>query len=89
MVSDTQLSAKTCESGVLINYMYSFSDSLNSTINSIKSEVKQSQNAQLKLSSAGSSLEVFRMNMSLLNSCGMTKYFLCKKTHVLFQNHIY
>ncbi|XP_078331316.1 uncharacterized protein LOC111125028 [Crassostrea virginica] len=45
------------------------SDNLNSTLNSIKSEVEQSQNAQLKLSSAVSSLEVFRMNMSLLNSC--------------------
>ncbi|XP_022324172.2 multimerin-2-like [Crassostrea virginica] len=45
------------------------SDNLNSTINTIRSEVEQSQNAQLKLSSAVSSLEVFRMNMSLLSSC--------------------
>ncbi|XP_078331318.1 uncharacterized protein LOC144625114 isoform X2 [Crassostrea virginica] len=45
------------------------SETLNSTINTIRSEVEQSQNAQLKLSSAVSSLEVFRMNMSLLNSC--------------------
>ncbi|XP_022324117.2 multimerin-2-like [Crassostrea virginica] len=45
------------------------SDNLNNTINTIRSEVEQSQNAQLKLSSAVSSLEVFRMNMSLVNSC--------------------
>nr|XP_022324157.1 uncharacterized protein LOC111125028 [Crassostrea virginica] len=45
------------------------SDNLNSTMNTIKSEFEQSQIAQLKLSSAVSSLEVFRMNMSLLNGC--------------------
>ncbi|XP_022324144.2 multimerin-2-like [Crassostrea virginica] len=45
------------------------SETLNSTINTIKSEVEQSQNAHLKLSSAVSSLEVFRINMSLFNIC--------------------
>ena len=57
--------------------MYSFSDNLNSTMNTIKSEFEQSQIAQLKLSSAVSSLEVFRMNVSLLNSCGMTNFLGC------------
>ncbi|XP_048781202.2 uncharacterized protein LOC125683784 [Ostrea edulis] len=45
------------------------SDNINKTMYGIKAEVEQSQNDQLKLSSAVSSLEVFRMNMSL-NSCG-------------------
>ncbi|XP_019926227.3 structural maintenance of chromosomes protein 2 [Magallana gigas] len=45
------------------------SDNLNNTINSIKADVEQSQKSQLKLSAAVSSLEVFRMNMSLLNNC--------------------
>uniref|UniRef100_K1RN94 Complement C1q-like protein 2 n=1 Tax=Magallana gigas TaxID=29159 RepID=K1RN94_MAGGI len=44
-------------------------DNLNNTINSIKADVEQSQKSQLKLSAAVSSLEVFRMNMSLLNNC--------------------
>eukprot|EP00105_Crassostrea_gigas_P008402 XP_011422962.2 PREDICTED: uncharacterized protein LOC105325204 [Crassostrea gigas] len=46
------------------------SDNMNSTIMSIKADVEQSQKSQLKLSAAVSSLEVFRMNMSLLNNCG-------------------
>nr|XP_011438924.2 uncharacterized protein LOC109617055 [Crassostrea gigas] len=45
------------------------SDNLNNTITSIKADVEQSQKSQLKLSAAVSSLEVFRMNMSLMNSC--------------------
>lgn len=47
------------------------SDNLNNTINSIKADVEQSQKSQLKLSAAVSSLEVFRMNMSLLNNCAL------------------
>eukprot|EP00105_Crassostrea_gigas_P020194 XP_011438924.1 PREDICTED: multimerin-2-like [Crassostrea gigas] len=45
------------------------SDKLNNTITSIKADVEQSQKSQLKLAAAVSSLEVFRMNMSLMNSC--------------------
>ncbi|XP_048781201.2 uncharacterized protein LOC125683783 [Ostrea edulis] len=45
------------------------SDDINKTMYGIKAEVEQSKNDQLKLSSAVSSLEVFRLNMSL-NSCG-------------------
>nr|XP_034302848.1 uncharacterized protein LOC117680427 [Crassostrea gigas] len=45
------------------------SDNLNNTIHSIKADVEQSQKSQLKLSATVSSLEVFRMNMSLLNNC--------------------
>eukprot|EP00105_Crassostrea_gigas_P008401 XP_011422961.1 PREDICTED: uncharacterized protein LOC105325203 [Crassostrea gigas] len=45
------------------------SDKMNNTITSIKADVEQSQKSQLKLSATVSSLEVFRMNMSLLNNC--------------------
>nr|XP_034302812.1 uncharacterized protein LOC105336353 [Crassostrea gigas] len=45
------------------------SDKMNNTITSIKADVEQSQKSQLKLSAAVSSLEVFRMNISLLNNC--------------------
>ncbi|XP_078341616.1 uncharacterized protein LOC111099936 [Crassostrea virginica] len=53
------------------NKMVQLSDGINVTINTMKTEVNQSQKAQLELSSAVSSvvssLEVIRQNMSLLN----------------------
>nr|XP_022287429.1 uncharacterized protein LOC111100109 [Crassostrea virginica] len=53
------------------NKMAHISDGINDTINTMKTEVNQSQKAQLELSSAVSavvsSLEVIRRNMSLLN----------------------
>jgi hypothetical protein len=45
-------------------------DDVNKTIVELKAEVKESQFEQMKLSSAVSGLEVFRMNMSM-NQCGM------------------
>ncbi|XP_078320098.1 uncharacterized protein LOC111100109 [Crassostrea virginica] len=53
------------------NKMAQLSDGINDTINTMKTEVNQSQKSQLELSSAVSSvvssLEVIRHNMSLLN----------------------
>ncbi|XP_061188139.1 uncharacterized protein LOC133196238 [Saccostrea echinata] len=49
-----------------------FSDEMNTTINSLKDERKQSQLEQLKLSSTVKSLEMFRMNMTNKN-CDLSK----------------
>lgn len=61
---------------------YQISDDINKTMYGIKAEVEQSKNDQLKLSSAVSSLEVFRLNMSL-NSCGkLIKFTIFKNVEV-------
>ncbi|XP_061167550.1 multimerin-2-like [Saccostrea echinata] len=50
----------------------SVADDINKTLGDLKTEVKQSQNDQLKLSATVSSLEVFRMNITN-NHCDLGK----------------
>nr|XP_022287172.1 myosin-11-like [Crassostrea virginica] len=84
------------------NKMAQLSDGINDTINTMKTEVNQSQKSQLELSSAVSSivssLEVIRRNMSVLNgpvkdtpvafTAGMTTYSSTWQGDILVFPHV-
>ena len=59
-------------------YVFLFVESLNDTTNFLRADIDQHENAQLKISAAVSSLELFRLNQTL-SKCGMYEivYGLC------------